>query len=168
MRRLVAVLFGVFGLMATNATPALAVRDLDDGSFPHLDGVRVFRPFPAQVSVGYWIKVGGGWAAASSDLRQSFEDNVTVTMTLGGVPQSVFRVHKDSTDPLCGTVSFVDYQFLHHPLEPGTHEVIETWTASAQVADSLPGAAGNCFGDSMNAGDVRILSRSVVVSTPGG
>jgi hypothetical protein len=168
MRRLVAVLFGVFGLMATSATPALAVRDLDDGSFPHLDGVRVLRPFPAQVSVGYWIKVGGGWAANSSDLRQTFEDNVTVTMTLDGIPQSVFRVHRDSTDPLGCTVSFVDYQFLHHPLEPGTHEVIQTWTASAHVADSLPGAAGCGFGDSMNAGDVRIFSRSIVVSTPGG
>jgi hypothetical protein len=168
MRRLVAVLFGVFGLMATSATPALAVRDLDDGSFPHLDGVRVFRSSPAQVSVGHWINVGGGWAANSSDLRQTFEDNVTVTMTLDGIPQSVFRVHRDSTDPLCGTVSFVDYQFLHHPLEPGTHEVIETWTASAHVADSLPGACEQLFGDSMNPGDVRIFSRSIVVSTPGG
>jgi hypothetical protein len=89
-------------------------------------------------------------------------------MTLDGIPQSVFRVHRDSTDPLCGTVSFVDYQFLHHPLEPGTHEVIETWTASAHVADSLPGACEQLFGDSMNAGDVRIFSRSIVVSTPGG
>jgi len=168
MRRLVAVLFGVLGLMATSTMPGMAMRDLGDGNFPHIDGIRIFRQVPAQVEVGYWIKVGGGWAAASSDLRQSFEDNVTVTMTLDGVPQSVFTVHIDGTDQLCGTVSVVDYEFLHPPLAPGAHQAVETWTASADVADSLPGEAGHCFGDSMKAGDVRILSRTILVSTPAG
>jgi len=166
MRRLVAVLFGVLGLMATSTMPGMAMRDLDDGNFPHLDGIRVFRLVPAQVEVGYWIKVGGGWAAANSDLRQAFEDRVTVTMTLDGIPQSVFKVHNDSTDSLCGAVSFVDYEFLHPPLAPGAHQVVETWTASADVADSPPGEPGNCLGDSMKTGDVRIFSRTILVSTP--
>jgi len=168
MRRLVAVIFGVLALVAASSTPAMAMRDVDGGSFPHLDGIRVFRPLPAQVSVGYWMKVGGGWAAANSDLRQSFEDNVIVTMTLDGVPQTVFRVLRDSADPFCGTVSFVDYEFLHPPVAPGAHQVVETWTAAADVADAPPGGAGNCFGDSMKAGEVRIFSRSIVVSPPAG
>jgi hypothetical protein len=168
MKRLLAILFALCGLLAAGPTSALAVRDTDDGVFPHLDGIRILRPAPAQVSVGYWIRVGGGWAAANADLRVQFENDVSVTMTLDGVPQTVFKVYRDSTDPFCGTTSFVDYQFLHPPLTPGVHLAVETWTASAFVADAPPGGAGNCFGDSMNAGEVRVFRRAIDVSKPGG
>jgi hypothetical protein len=144
----------------------MAVRDFDDGSFPHLDGIRIFRNFPAQVRVGTWIKVGGGWAAASSDLRSQFENRVSVTMTLDGVPQAVFTVERTGVTPDGCTLYFVDYEFLHPPIEPGNHEAIETWMASADVADAPPGGAGNCFGDSMRAGDSRLFSRTIIVSTP--
>lgn len=146
-------------------TSALAVRDLDDGSFPHLDHVRILRPFPANVRVGTWITVGGGWAAASADLRTQFENSVSVAMTLDGVPQSVFTVEKTNAGRDC-TVHFVDYEYLHPPLSSGNHEAVETWTAKADVADAPPGGAGNCFGDSMRAGDVRQFSRTIIVSTP--
>ena len=166
LKRLLVVTLGVSGLLLAGPTSALAARDLDDGSFPHLTGVRIFRPDPAQVPVGAWITVGGGWAAASADLRSQFENDVSVTMTLDGVQQSVSMVERPaSTSPDGCTIYFIDYEFLSHPLSPGSHEAAETWTASADVADAPPGGAGNCFGDSMRAGDVRQFSRAIDVST---
>jgi hypothetical protein len=166
MKRVVAVLLAVSGLVIAGPTSVVAVRDLDDGNFQHLDHVRIFRNVPAMVGVGTWITVGGGWAAASSDLRSQFENSVAVTMTLDGVPQTVFTVERtDVTQDGC-TVYFVDYQFLHPPLAPGNHEAVERWTASADVADAPPGGAGTCFGDSMRAGDTRVFSRTIAVSTP--
>jgi len=129
MRRLLAVLLAISGLVVAAPTAAFAVRDVDDGSFPHLAGIRILRDFPAQVEVGRWIRVGGGWAAASPDLRTQFENDVSVTMTLDGVPQTVFTVERTNLTPDGCTFFFVDYQFLHPPLDPGDHLAVETWTA---------------------------------------
>jgi hypothetical protein len=166
LKRLIVVLLTVFGLLIAGPTSVMAVRDLDDGSFPHLDGVRIFRNFPAEVRVGTWINVGGGWAAANSDLRSQFENSVSVTMTLDGVPQTVFTVERTGVTPDGCTLYLVDYEFLHPPVAAGNHEAIETWMASADVADAPPGGAGNCFGDSLRAGDTRVFNRTIVVSTP--
>ena len=94
MKRVISVLLAVSGLVLMAPVSATAGRDLDDGNFPHLDHIRILRNFPAQVGVGTWITVGGGWAAASAGLRTQFENSVSVSMTLDGVPQSVFAVEK--------------------------------------------------------------------------
>ena len=166
MKRLVVVLLTISGLVLARPTSVFAVRDLDDGGFPHLNHIRIFRHVPAQVAVGTWITVGGGWAAANSDLRTRFENSVSVTMTLDGVPQTVFTVENGSVTPDGCTLYLVDYEFLHPPLAPGNHQAIETWTASADVADAPPGGAGNCFGDSMRAGDTRVFGRTITVTAP--
>jgi hypothetical protein len=166
MKRLIAVLLAISGLVLAGPTSVMAVRDLDDGSFPHLDHIRIFRNVPAQVGVGTWITVGGGWAAANSDLRTQFENSVSVTMTLDGIPQTVFTVESTNVAPDGCTVYVVDYEFLHPPLDPENHDAIETWAAAADVADAPPGGAGNCFGDSMRAGDTRVFSRTITVSAP--
>jgi hypothetical protein len=166
MKRVISVVLAVSGLVLLAPVSATAGRDLDDGSFPHLDHIRILRNFPAQVGVGTWITVGGGWAAATPGLRTQFENSVSVTMTLDGVPQSVFAVEKTNVTPDGCTFYFVDFEFLHPPLDPGNHQAMQTWTASADVADATPGGAGNCFGDSMRAGDTRVFTRSIIVSTP--
>ena len=166
MKRVISVLLAVSGLVLMAPASATAGRDLDDGNFPHLDHIRILRNFPAQVGVGTWITVGGGWAAASAGLRTQFENSVSVSMTLDGVPQSVFAVEKTNVTLDGCTFYFVDFEFLHPPLAPGTHLAMQTWTASADVADAPPGEAGNCFGDSMRAGDTRVFARTIVVSTP--
>jgi hypothetical protein len=167
MKRLLTLLVAVFSLALAGPTPVVAsVRDLEDGSFPHLDQIRILRAFPANVGVGNWITVGGGWAAASSDLRTQFENVVSVTMTLDGVPQSVFTVEKTNVTPDGCTFYFVDYEFLHPPLTPGTHLSVETWTASSDIADAPPGGAGNCFGDMLTAGVPRVFQRAIIASTP--
>ena len=166
MKRFIAALLAISGVVLAGPMSVLAVRDLDDGNFPHLDHIRIFRNVPAQVQVGTWITVGGGWAAASPDLRTQFEDSVSVTMTLDGVPQTVFTVEIGTVTPDGCTLFLVDYEFVHPPLAPGNHEAIETWTASADVADAPPGGAGTCFGDSMRAGDQRVFGRTITVSAP--
>jgi hypothetical protein len=166
MKRFIAALLAISGVVLAGPMSVLAVRDLDDGNFPHLDHIRIFRNVPAQVQVGTWITVGGGWAAASPDLRTQFEDSVSVTMTLDGVPQTVFTVERGTVTPDGCTLFLVDYEFVHPPLAPGNHEAIETWTASADVADAPPGGAGTCFGDSMRAGDQRVFGRTITVSAP--
>lgn len=167
MKRQLTVLVSVFSLALAGTTPAVAsVRDLDDGAFPHLDQIRILRDVPANVGVGTWITVGGGWAAASADLRTQFENVVSVTMSLDGVPQSVFTVEKTNVTSDGCTFYFVDYEFLHPPLTPGTHLAVEAWTASSDIADAPPGSAGNCFGDMLTAGVPRVFNRAIIASTP--